>query len=225
MHFQGLNLNPPSEIYHTHLIKYKAHYEVPTNLCIYIPPLKWGHLSNILAQLYWSLYRYAGVWHTVMCMHGYVSVHIPFLLPFYLHFPHSIFHFLSLHTNLLSLSIYTDGQSIGTRLARRISSSTDSLKWALTKFNSMARDTLEETAYHLPEKLNWELVTNAEQLTSLEVDSIINSQPQYPQNYQLRLLEHLIWRKEQKKKIHQEISQIADFYTKDTYSWSSTLIV
>ena len=39
----------------------------------------------------------------------------------------------------------------------------------------MAPDVLEGTAYHLPDKLNWELVANVESLTSLEVDSIISS--------------------------------------------------
>lgn len=65
----------------------------------------------------------------------------------------------------------SDGQSIATRLAKNISSTTSTLKRAISQFNGMCQDILEGSTYTLPRHLSWENVTNFEELTSLEVTS------------------------------------------------------
>ena len=70
----------------------------------------------------------------------------------------------------------TDGQSIAARarLAKKISSSTSTLKRTVSRFNGMRHDQFEEVAYHLPANLNWETVSNLEELSTLEVASAGN---------------------------------------------------
>lgn len=65
-----------------------------------------------------------------------------------------------------------DGQSIATRLAKKITSTTSTLKRAISRFNGMLPDSLEGIAYELPRDLKWESVTNLEELSSLEVESL-----------------------------------------------------
>ena len=110
-----------------------------------------------------------------------------------------------------------DGQSIAIRLAKRISSSTDSLKRALIKFNSMAPDMLEGTAYHLPEKHNWELVSNVERLISLEVNSII-SQTTVPTELSAKIVRIYDMKRraeEEVEMLQEEMSRVVDFYTSE----------
>ena len=68
----------------------------------------------------------------------------------------------------------TDGQSIAARLAKKISSSTSTLKRTVSRFNGMRHDQFEGVAYHLPANLNWETVSNLEELSTLEVASAGN---------------------------------------------------
>ncbi len=68
--------------------------------------------------------------------------------------------------------LFADGQSIATRLAKKISSATSTLKRSVNRYNSMHRDTLEGSAYSLPSQLNWVVVSNLEELSSLEVTSL-----------------------------------------------------
>lgn len=65
-----------------------------------------------------------------------------------------------------------DGQSIATRLAKKISSATSTLKRSVNRYNSMHRDTLEGSAYSLPSQLNLVVVSNLEELSFLEVTSL-----------------------------------------------------
>ncbi|XP_064400690.1 uncharacterized protein LOC135346605 isoform X5 [Halichondria panicea] len=67
-----------------------------------------------------------------------------------------------------------DGQSIAARLAKKISSSTSTLKRTVSRFNGMRHDQFEGVAYHLPANLNWETVSNLEELSTLEVASAGN---------------------------------------------------
>lgn len=69
--------------------------------------------------------------------------------------------------------MYTlDGQSIATRLAKKITSTTGTLNRAISRFNGMLPDSLEGIAYELPRDLKWESVANLEELSSLEVSSL-----------------------------------------------------
>ncbi|XP_064406478.1 uncharacterized protein LOC135351424 [Halichondria panicea] len=67
-----------------------------------------------------------------------------------------------------------NGQSIAARLAKKISSSTSTLKRTVSRFNGMRHDQFEGVAYHLPANLNWETVSNLEELSTLEVASAGN---------------------------------------------------
>ncbi|XP_064385781.1 uncharacterized protein LOC135334499 isoform X1 [Halichondria panicea] len=69
---------------------------------------------------------------------------------------------------------YADGQSIAARLAKKISSSTSTLKRTVSRFNGMRHDQFEGVAYHLPANLNWDTVSNLEELSTLEVASAGN---------------------------------------------------
>ena len=68
-----------------------------------------------------------------------------------------------------------DGQSIATRLAKKICSSTISLKRAISRFNGMPQDVFEGVAYVLLHTLQWETVSDMEELSMLEITSFSNT--------------------------------------------------
>lgn len=68
-----------------------------------------------------------------------------------------------------------DGQSIATRLAKKICSSTTSLRRAISRFNGMPRDVFEGVVYVLPHTLQWETVCDMEELSMLEITSFANT--------------------------------------------------
>lgn len=68
--------------------------------------------------------------------------------------------------------IILDGQTIASRLAQKISATTNTLKRSVNRFNGLRHDVLEGTAYCLPNTLNWETLSNLEQVTSLEIASL-----------------------------------------------------
>ena len=68
-----------------------------------------------------------------------------------------------------------DGQSIATRLAKKIGSNTTSLKRAISRFNGMPQDVLEGTVYVLTRTLQWETVFNMEELSTLEISAFANT--------------------------------------------------
>ena len=76
--------------------------------------------------------------------------------------------FISHHVHFPSV----DGQSIATRLAKRITTAHESLKKALNKYNKISADTYEGCLYNLPEVLTWESVSNMEELTLVEINSM-----------------------------------------------------
>ena len=76
--------------------------------------------------------------------------------------------FISHHVHFPSV----DGQSIATRLAKRITAAHESLKKALNKYNKMSADMYEGCLYNLPEVLTWESVSNMEELTLVEINSM-----------------------------------------------------
>ena len=94
----------------------------------------------------------------------------------YLQLRHGIqVHKLKKHVLLeLNIIIPIDDQSIATRLAKKIGSSTTSLKRAISRFNGMPRDVFEGTMYVLSDTLQWETVINMEELSTLEISSFAN---------------------------------------------------
>ena len=81
----------------------------------------------------------------------------------------------------------------------------------------MAADVLEGTAYHLPDRLNWELVANVERVTSLEVDSIISSTA-VPTELSAKIVRAFDMKRrveEEVEILREEISRILDFYTRE----------
>ena len=66
-----------------------------------------------------------------------------------------------------------DGQSIATRIAKKITAATKTLKRAINRFNLMHPDTLEGTEYTLPNQVTWESVRDLENLSLLERTSYL----------------------------------------------------
>ncbi len=84
------------------------------------------------------------------------------------------------------MSFLTDGQKIATRISKKISSTTSTLKRSLNRFNTMRPDSLEHTAYSLPSQLSWDSVKNLEELSSLEVTSTLAKSSTVPINLWLK---------------------------------------
>ncbi len=76
--------------------------------------------------------------------------------------------------NLYFIKYYIDGQSIASRLAKKITSATATLKRAISRYNNMRLDTLEGNAYSLPRRLQFDSVKNLEELSSLELLSLVS---------------------------------------------------
>ncbi len=76
--------------------------------------------------------------------------------------------------NLYFIKYYIDGQSIASRLAKKITSATTTLKRAISRYNNMRLDTLEGNAYSLPRRLQFDSVKNLEELSSLELLSLVS---------------------------------------------------
>ena len=78
----------------------------------------------------------------------------------------------------------------------------------------MVPDMLEETAYYLPDKRTWELVTNVEMLTFLEVNSVITSttMPTALSAQIVRICD--MKRRAEVEMLQEEMSRI-DFYTSE----------
>ena len=68
-----------------------------------------------------------------------------------------------------------DGQSIATRLTKKICPSTTSLRCSISRFNGMPRDVFEGVVYVLPHTLQWETVCDMEELSMLEITSFANT--------------------------------------------------
>lgn len=115
---------------------------------------------------------------------------------------------------LLTKARYADGQSIATRLSRRITLTHESLRKALTKYNKMPTDTYEGSLYHLPRTLSWETVSNLEELTSVEVNCTIgnNAVPVETLLPAVRLMNILSRSEEEERIIHKEMINVASFY-------------
>ena len=64
-----------------------------------------------------------------------------------------------------------DGQSIAIRLAKQISSTTDNLKKAISRFNAHTRNEYEGRVYHLPQSLQWQDVIDSEGLITIELST------------------------------------------------------
>ena len=81
------------------------------------------------------------------------------------------FHNVQLEPKLIAIPPL-DGQSISVRLAKKITSSTSTLKRAISRFT---QDTLEGTVYYLPATLQWETITDMEELSTLKISSFANA--------------------------------------------------
>lgn len=108
-----------------------------------------------------------------------------------------------------------DGQSIATRLAKKISSATSTLKRAVSKYNSMPPDSMEGNMYHLPRELNWENISNFEQLTSLEVSTLVCNTTFIPIDTQIKVMRALNMKQraiEEQKMIKNEMATVVYSY-------------
>ena len=65
----------------------------------------------------------------------------------------------------------TDGQTIALRLVKQISSTTDSSKRAVSRYNSYPKDQFEDTLYKLPQTLQWQTVLHLEQIVNVELST------------------------------------------------------
>lgn len=81
----------------------------------------------------------------------------------------------------------------------------------------MTPDMLEGTAYHLPDKLNWEVVSNVERLTAVEVNSVV-SQTTVPTELSAKIVRICDMKRraeEEVEMLQEEMSRIVDFYTSE----------
>lgn len=82
----------------------------------------------------------------------------------------------------------------------------------------MSPDILEGTAYHLPDKLNWEVVTNTERLTTSEMNSMSSETASAPTEILAKIVRAHDMKSRASEEVEilkKEMSRVVEFYSKE----------
>ena len=106
----------------------------------------------------------------------------------------------------------SDGQRIAVRLAKQIASTTESLKRAISKFNTHSRDPFEGTLYKLPQTIHWKDLSDCEGVELRTQGGVAVDCDMPLLNSAVRTLQMKRRAQEEIEMVKEDMKRSADFY-------------